>query len=108
MRRKANYYASANCRFWVFEETGLHVRIQRLIGIYSSHNQLVVYSESDKFQIVAIHFEAEIIGGVLGLSDETVDFGYFSLAETEEIDLIQSHRERVLDSLTEQAKTIVK
>jgi len=23
LRRKANYYASMNCRFWVFEETGL-------------------------------------------------------------------------------------
>lgn len=92
----------------VFEETGLHVRIKRLVGIYSNHNQLVIYAESDKFQIVAIHFEAEIIGGVLGLSDETMDFGYFSLAETERIDLIQSHRERILDSVTKQTKIIVK
>jgi hypothetical protein len=23
LRRKAEYYAKANCRFWVFEETGL-------------------------------------------------------------------------------------
>ena len=92
----------------VFEETGLHVRIKRLVGIYSNHNQLVVYSESDKFQIVAIHFEAKITGGVLGLSDETTDFGFFSLDETEEIDLMQSHRERVLDSVTKQMKIIVK
>ena len=92
----------------VFEETGLQVHIKRLVGIYSNHNQLVVYSESDRFQIVAIHFEAEITGGVLGLSDETMDFGYFSLAETEGIDLIQSHRERILDSIGVQAKTIVK
>ena len=92
----------------VFEETGLHVSIKRLVGIYSNHNQLVVYSESDKFQTMAIHFEAELTGGELGLSDETIDFGYFSLAETKGIDLIQSHRERILDSLTEQSKTIVK
>jgi len=92
----------------VFEETGLYVRIKRLVGIYSNHNQLVIYSDSDKFQIVAIHFEAEITGGELGLSDETLGFGYFSLAEIEGIDLIRSHRERVLDSITEQAKTIVK
>ena len=92
----------------VFEETGLHVRIKRLVGIYSNHNQLVIYAENDKFQIVAVHFEAETIGGVLGLSDETMDFGYFSLAETEGIDLIQSHRERILDSVKEQSKTIVK
>ena len=92
----------------VFEETGLHVSIKRLVGIYSNHHQLVIYSDSDKFQIVAIHFEAEIIGGVLGLSDETIDFGYFSLAEIEGIDLMQSHRERILDSVTKQTKIIVK
>jgi 8-oxo-dGTP pyrophosphatase MutT (NUDIX family) len=92
----------------VFEETGLHVRIKRLVGIYSNHNQLVVYAESDRFQIVAIHFEAEITGGVLGLSDETMDFGYFSLAEAEGIDLIESHRERIFDSIGEQTNTIVK
>jgi len=68
----------------------------------------VVYSESDRFQIVAIHFEAELTGGVLGLSDETIDFGYFSLDEIERIDLIQSHRERIIDSMGEQTKTIVK
>ena len=39
------------------------------------------------------------------LTNETIDFGYFSFAESEEIDLIQSHRERILDSLTEQTKT---
>ena len=92
----------------VFEETGLHVRIKRLVGIYSNHNQLVIYSDRNKFQIVAIHFEAEIRGGELGLSDETLGFGYFSLAEIDGIDLIRSHRERVLDSLVEQTKTIVK
>lgn len=92
----------------VIEETGLHVQIKRLVGVYSNRDQLVVYSDSDKFQIIALHFEAEVTGGALGLSDETMDFGYFSLDQIAGIDLIQSHRERILDSVTEQTKTVVK
>jgi 8-oxo-dGTP pyrophosphatase MutT (NUDIX family) len=82
----------------VFEETGLHVDIKRLIGIYSNRDQLVIYDDGGKFQILALHFEAEITGGTLGLSDETTDFGYFSLDEIKEMDLIHSHTERILDS----------
>jgi len=92
----------------VLEETGLHVQIKRLVGVYSNRDQLVVYSDSDKFQIIALHFEAEVTGGALGLSDETMDFGYFSLDEIKELDLIKSHRERILDSVTEHTKTVVK
>ena len=91
----------------VFEETGLNVKIKRLIGVYSNRDQLVIYDDGGKFQIVALHFEAEIIDGTLGLSDETTDFGYFSLDETTDMDLIHSHRERILDS-QDQTSTIVK
>ena len=84
----------------VFEETGLKVRIKRLIGIYSNRDQLVIYNDGGKFQIVALHFEAEVIDGTLGLSDETTDFGYFSADQIEALDLIHSHRERILDSRT--------
>lgn len=82
----------------VLEETGLHVDIKRFIGIYSNRDQLVIYDDGGKFQILALHFEAQITGGTLGLSDETTDFGYFSLAEIKGMDLIHSHMERILDS----------
>jgi len=92
----------------VFEETGLDVKIERLIGVYSNHDQLVVYPDGAKFQIVALHFEAEIMGGVLGLSNETTACGYYSLEEIKDMDLIHSHRERILDSLTDETRSIVK
>ena len=92
----------------VLEETGLHVRIKRLVGAYSNHHQLVIYDGNDKFQIVALNFEAEVISGILGLSDETMDVGYFSLDEIEGMDLIKSHHERILDTVVGQAQTIVK
>lgn len=92
----------------VLEETGLHVKIKRLIGVYSNRDQLVIYPDGAKFQIVALHFEAESMGGVLGLSAETTDFGYYSIEEMKTIDLVHSHRERIFDSLTDETRTIVK
>ncbi len=83
----------------VLEETGLRVRVKRLVGVYSDPNQLVVYADGTKVQIVAIHFEAEAVGGTLGLSDETSDFGYFSSEEIEGMELLGHHKQRIMDTL---------
>lgn len=92
----------------VFEETGLSVRVRRFVGVYSHPDQLTVYSETDKFQIVALHFEAEIIGGKLGLSDETSDFGYFTMKEVESLEMLGRHKERILDTLAKQKEAFIR
>jgi 8-oxo-dGTP pyrophosphatase MutT (NUDIX family) len=92
----------------VWEETGLHVRVKRLVGVYSHSDQLVVYKDGNKAFIVALHFEAEITGGELGLSNETTDYGYFSLEEIESFELLGRHRERILDSLAGYTEPVIK
>jgi ADP-ribose pyrophosphatase YjhB (NUDIX family) len=82
----------------VKEETGLTVRVKRLVGVYSDPNQLVVYADGTKAQIVAIHFEAEVTGGILGLSEETSAFGWFSQKEVEGMELLGHHKQRALDA----------
>ena len=37
---------------------------------------------------MAIHFEAEVVGGDLGLSNETTDFGYFTVEEIERMEML--------------------
>ena len=37
----------------MFEETCLRVRVKRLVGVYSDPNQLVMYVDGNKVQIVA-------------------------------------------------------
>jgi len=96
------------CEREVFEETGLRVRVVRLVGVYSHPDQLVVYKDGNKVQIVAIHFEAEVIGGELGLSDETTDFGYFYLEEIERLEMLGRHRERIVDSVRNQTEAVIK
>ena len=92
----------------VWEETGLNVRVKRLVGVYSHSDQLAVYEDGNKAHIVALHFEAEITGGEPGLSDETTDFGYFSLDEIEGLEMFARHKERILDTLAEQSQAFIR
>ena len=92
----------------VWEETGLHVRVTRLVGVYSDPNQLVIYKDGNKAFFVVMSFEAEIIGGELGLSDETTAFGYFSLAEMESMPMHNRHYQRVVDALLNRPEALIK
>jgi 8-oxo-dGTP pyrophosphatase MutT (NUDIX family) len=90
---------SQACEREVWEETGLRARVTRLVGVYSNPDQLVIYPDGNKAFFVVLSFEAEIIGGELGLSDETTAFGYFSLEEMESMPMHARHKERVEDAL---------
>ncbi|MDP1715768.1 MAG: NUDIX domain-containing protein [Anaerolineales bacterium] len=91
--------AAEACEREVWEETGLQVRVKRLIGVYSNPDQLVVYPNGDKVFMVVLNFEAEIIEGDLDLSNETTAFGYFSLQEMENMPMHGEHKSRVEDAL---------
>ncbi len=87
------------CRREVLEETGLIIEPKRLVGVYSNRDQLVVYKDGTKVQMLVLSFEAVIVGGSLGLSNETTDAGYFSIAEIEALEMHDRHKDRVLDAL---------
>ncbi len=92
----------------VREETGLHVRVSKLIGVYSSPHFIVEYADGNRNQLVSVSFEAEVIGGELGLSDETTEFGYFTPDEIETMDLMEHHRDRIRDALAGQDKPFIR
>ena len=96
------------CEREIQEETGLEVRAGRLIGVYSDPHQLVEYPDGNKVQIVVLNFEAEVIGGEPGLSDETTEFGYFTWAEIESMNLIGRQKERIADALIRQEAAFVR
>jgi len=64
----------------VMEETGLEVRIKRLIGIYSDPaSQVFCYPNGKNVHFVTSCFEAEIVGGALDCtSPESLDVKFFS------------------------------
>ena len=107
-RMESGESAAEACEREVWEETGLKVRVKRLVGVYSHPDQLVVYPDGNKAHIVALHFEAEITGGELGLSNETTDFGYFTLEEMQGLDFLGRHKERILDTLEQRQAALIK
>ena len=90
--------AAETCARETWEETGLHVRIGRLIGIYTSPDYLIEYADGNRRQIVAMSFEDVVTGGVIGKSDETTEFDYFSFADMQQIDVMEHHVERIRDA----------
>ena len=99
--------AAEACEREVLEETGLGVRVKRLVGVYSDPNQLIIYPDGNKIHVVALSFEAEVIHGELGLSNETTEAGFFSLKEMETMPLLGNHKKRVEDALMNQAEAFI-
>ena len=96
------------CEREVWEETGLRIRVTRLVGVYSHPDQLVIYPDGNKAHIVALHFEAEIISGTPSLSNETTDFGYFTMQEIQGMDFLGRHKERIFDTLEKRPVALIK
>ena len=91
--------ASETCIREVMEETGLVVQVTRLIGVYTTPDLLIEYRDGNKVQPVTFSFEAEITGGELGLSDETIDFGWYTVAEIDAMDTLEHHLTRIHDAV---------
>lgn len=107
-RIEAGESVAEACEREIFEETGLVVRVKRLVGVYSSPDQLVVYPDGNKAHIVALHFEAQVTGGELGLSNETTEAAYFTPEEIRDKELFGRHEERVSDTLENYSKALIK
>jgi 8-oxo-dGTP pyrophosphatase MutT (NUDIX family) len=100
--------AAEACIREVVEETGLSVRVKRLVGVYSDPDKIIVYADGNKFQIVALHFEVEVIGGNLGLSNETSDFRYFTAEEIQDMEIMGNHKDRIADTLANQREAFIR
>jgi ADP-ribose pyrophosphatase YjhB (NUDIX family) len=82
----------------VFEETGLRVRIVRLIGVYSNPAEYMIAQYRDGVvQMVNACFECAITGGELTISDESTDIGFFDLDALPN-PLLLTHKVRVADA----------
>ena len=81
--------ARRECR----EETGLEVRVTRLLGVFSSRRyEFVNYPWKDN-EFCHVLFQAVVTGGELRASDETSEAAYF--AEGELPELSDGHGPRV-------------
>lgn len=100
--------AEEACVREVWEETGLTVAVTRLIGIYTSPHRITVYKDGNRFQFVSFCFEARVVAGTPGLSDEVTEIGYFSRAEMATMKIIDPHQIRIEDAFVRQVAAFVR
>lgn len=100
--------AQATCIRETLEETGLQVRIVRLVGIYTSPDVVVEYPDENRRQPVSMTFEAEVIGSVLSLTYETIDYGYFSVDSLDDMAIMEHHLERIEDAVKNTPSAFIK
>lgn len=100
--------AAEACVRELLEETGLEVRVTKLIGIYTTPDILMEYPDGNRTQPVAFSFEAEITGGELGLSDETTEVGWYTTQEMESMDILEHHIVRIRDGMENRPEAFVK
>jgi ADP-ribose pyrophosphatase YjhB (NUDIX family) len=92
----------------VLEETGLKVKIERMVGVYSSPNTLTVYPDGNKAQFVSICFQARVLSGALSTSDETTALDFFPLEEVYKMDVMETHIPRIEDALSKKEAAYVR
>jgi 8-oxo-dGTP pyrophosphatase MutT (NUDIX family) len=92
----------------VLEETGLTVRVRRLIGIYSDPEwQIVRYPNGTVWHYVNACFECVRRAGELRTCDETLDLRYFAPRRLPPL-LLPNHRIRIRDARGRRAAAFVR
>lgn len=92
----------------VFEETGLHVQVKRLSGVYSDPDQLIGYPDGNQVHMVVLAFVVELISGEMGLSQETTAIRYIPVDEAMEMDLFHDHVTQLRDALASQEGAFIR
>lgn len=100
--------AAEACEREVVEETGLRVTVKKLSGVYTSPDWVVQYNDGPRHQLIAFAFICEVVGGELGLSDETTAFGWYTPGQIESMDLVEHHPQRIADAMANRAEAFVR
>ena len=88
----------------VFEETGLKIKIKKLLGVYSGKKYQEIIKNGDMYQPVVTAFYVVIVGGEQKLTDnnETLSLEYLSRDELPEIHNKQ-HEDMISDALNNES-----
>jgi ADP-ribose pyrophosphatase YjhB (NUDIX family) len=79
----------------VKEETGLDVEPEYLVGIYTNPKHVVAFSDGEVRQQFSLCFACKLLGGVMQVSEESSEVGFFSPEEIEHLDMHPSIRLRL-------------
>lgn len=78
----------------VWEETGLHVRPERVLGVFGGPAFVVRYPNGDETQYVIIIFDCPVVGGELrSETDETIGLRFVASEEFDRLEVTPWTRE---------------
>jgi 8-oxo-dGTP pyrophosphatase MutT (NUDIX family) len=99
---------SETCAREMREETGLVVRVKRLVGVYSDPDLLIVYPDGNRSQVVVLCLQVDHVGGELQLSDETTDIRFVPVDEALGMELFHGHAGHLRDALQGQLTAFIR
>ena len=92
----------------VREETGLSVRVGRLIGVYSDPAfQIIRYPDGRVWHYVNVCFECAVVDGQLSTSAETLAVAYFDPRQLPD-EMVSLHRIRIQDTLARRPEAFIR
>jgi ADP-ribose pyrophosphatase YjhB (NUDIX family) len=83
----------------VREETGFHVKINRIVGIYSDPGHVFAYDDGEIRQEFSICLACDITGGALSVSGESTAVEFFAFDAIPGLQMHESVRVRIRDYL---------
>jgi 8-oxo-dGTP pyrophosphatase MutT (NUDIX family) len=89
------------------EETGIDVKVIRLIGIYTNPAHVIAYDDGEVRQQFSICFRAQIIGGALRTSSESKEVAFVHPSRLDELNIHPSMRMRIDHGLTNRPEPYV-
>ena len=89
-----------------YEETGLTVEVERLVGVYSQPILKNEYLPQDRHYVI-LSFLCRRTGGTIRLSDETTEVRYYSAQDLPD-GLVPWHRQRIADALAGQRDPFIR
>jgi 8-oxo-dGTP pyrophosphatase MutT (NUDIX family) len=96
------------CAREMLEETGLTVRVVRLLGVYSNPDMLLTYASGGRFHLIAHNFLVAHVAGEPGTSDEVTAWGWYGPADFDGLALMPHHRQRLADAYARQVEAFIR
>jgi ADP-ribose pyrophosphatase YjhB (NUDIX family) len=96
------------CAREMLEETGVTVRVMRLLGVYSDPDMLVTYTSGARYHLITHNFLVTSAGGEPSASDEVTAWGWYGPDDFDSLALMPHHRQRLADAYARQMEAFIR